>query len=1290
MGFLYPKGQSTTGQRLNAIQLNQSAYGNAVALVYGKTRIPPQLYWYGAFKTISHTEKQSGGKGGGGGSSTSFTYTAAVVLGLCEGAGTKVGTVYADKAQTTLGALGFTLFLGGSGPAPWSFLTTNVPSQAISYDHDMYVAAPALDLGDSAAMPNLNFEVTGLLPCVNLGLDESDPSDIILDYCTEPNHGAGFNYLSTTIHGTGLTTYQSYCRAMGFFLSPAETTQRPAVDFLTELLKMTNSEAVWSPGELRIVPYGDTTITANGRTYQPNLTPIYAFTDDDYIYTPDEDPVRVRLKPANEVFNIVRVEYLDRTHQYNTAIEEAKDEDDIRTNGERAKQTETLHAITDAATAKRVAQIILQRQLYVRTEFEFSVRADYSLLEPMDLVAINDISAGIVNQLVRIIAIGDDENDVFTITAEEMLTGPAHAPLYNTQAAAGYAANGNVAPGPVGTPVLFPAPPLLVGVNGGYEVWIGVTPSAGNTANWGGCQVYASLDGVSYSLMGNIYGAARTGQLTALLAATTDPDDTTTLHLAFANPTVTTGSLASGSQADEDNLRTLLWVDGEILSYRTATLTGAGAYDLLHMRRGKYGSAIAAHANLSRWARLDEKLFRLPYDPGMLGKTISFKFPSFNIYGRNLEDLSTTTVYPLLLKPVNFGQLLPNNATFVARGACATVGDKFFKMSPSSQAWDSDVRSIEAYSSGCVLKWRFGTDGAFNAMMGFNSDPLTDQSYVSIDFAVYGRNGASGAEVYESGTQVPGLFIPFTSATVFSMTYDGVGVRYFKDGTLFRGPITATNKVFFMDSSFYEPQSTVESVFFGLLSSGSSPRLISRGQCTTVGNTIQKVGGVNAWDSDCFSGESFTACALSFRCGLLDTQLMVGLNTDPASSNSYETIDYAFYCVGSPSPNPRIYVYESGVGFDMNMPYSVNTVFSIRYDGNWVRYYVNGVSVRERYAPKQTFFLDSSFASPGGSALDVEFGALNGATPAPYVAFGNCLVSDDKVFKNGGPVDWNSSVNSIAGFPQCHVQFKATQTNGYVMVALNSDPTTDTSYSSLDFAWYCTDSGLAIIYESGSNVPGIAFTYTTSTVFAITYDGANVRYYSDRVLLRTVPLGGATLFMDSSIYTPGAGFHALTFGPGATLPTIDTQELTNNAVSYSLSAFNAGPITLGASGGGASVTQVVRDVLLLVLIPQASDATLTVTAVYEQYQTGVSGPQFTTLAAVINGIRTQAARISYISTSAPFGIGAGEKIAQTWDFNYPANGVGWVTLEWHSFPPSFGGNGGGFDNVSLNLEFRKK
>lgn len=1010
-GLFGAKAQSTIDDRLNAIAINQSAYGGAIALTYGKTRVPMTLGWYGAFTATPHSEKV-GGKGGGGATHTSFTYSAAVVMLLGEGQVAGVGTVWADKAQVTLSDLGLTLFTGPGSQTTWSYLTTNYPSQAIPYDHTAYVANGAFQLGSSAGLPNLSFELKALLPYSAGTIDDAEPSAILIDYCTDANHGCGFNYLDSAINAAGTASYKAYCVAMGFFLSPSERSQRAAADFIREILTVTNSECVWSAGVLRVVPLADASASGNSRTYTPVLTPQYTFGDDDFLYEEGEGPVKVTRKAPAERFNIIRVEYLDRSNQYNTAIAEAKDANDIALNGERAAPTITLHCIVTTSVARQVAQIILQRQLYVVNSYAFKVRADYSLVEPLDYVALNDSVLGLSSKLVRITESEDSEDDEFSITAEEVLVGTAGAPVYDWQSAAGYAANYNASPGSIATPLIFSAPPLLVGTNGGYELWIAVS---GAGSLWGGCDVYMSMDNASYTFVGKISGAARYGTLTSTLATGTDPDTTHTLAVQLADTDL---SLVTGTAGDVANNRTLLYVDGEIMAYQTATLTGAGAYNLTTLRRGQYGSLPAAHSSGTKFARIDSALFRVPYDAGMVGQQAYFKFVSFNIYGGGYEQLASVSSYLKLLNSVNAGQVIQGSLTLIGRNA-AVVGNLAFKSGGTSGAWDADCYSAQSYLNGAFVSFRPG-DTSLTFMVGLNTDPTLDSGYTSLDFALFCDSGT--LKVYESGV---GIFSFSTYATSddLSVTYDGAVVRYLQNGVVLREVIAGPGKRFYFDSSFYHSQATVTDIRFGPYGTAAPVLFNARGNCVVSDTNAGKIGGSAAWDSDVYSIRGYATCHVSFKPNDTTGRLIIGLGTAPLTDASYTSVGYGWLC----NSGAALQIYESGSFIGSYGSFVATTVLAITYDGSTITYWKDGVSQRTLSVAGLTLYLDSSFEDPGAGVNSLRFGPTtnlavvdtsqigDGAATVTYIVEGDGSVATQAP-NAGASYLINAAGNAIVNF----------------------------------------------------------------------------------------------------------------------------------------------------------------------------------------------------------------------------------------------------------------------------------
>lgn len=644
---------SQSGPTYNALRIQTSTYGMVIPVVFGTMRITGNLIWAGDFIATPNSGGIGGGKGGlfggRGAGSTSYTYSSAVAIGLCEGPIISIGQVWADKSTYASLPAFLSLFLGSYGQAAWSYLTAHHAGQDLKYPGFAYVASPSLSMGTSDALPNMSFEVKGFN--IVAGLHDANPADIITGILTDTKYGLG---LSGSL--IDVTDYTNYCLAANLLLSPAFNQAKAANQHIQDLLDHTNATMILHDGAtLTVVPFGDTSMTANGTTWNPNVTPVYDLTDDDYIADSSADPIKVTRTSPADAYNDIKVEFLDRANNYNISTAEAKDQAAIDTYYLRPDQPKTMHYIADASIARTIAQLLLQRELYVRNEFDFRLGMDYCLLEPMDLVTLTDSALGLSKYPVRIVKIEENENWEFDITAEDFPAGTGHAATYGSQSGSGYAINYNVDPGDVNVPVIFVAPGILT--QSGYEIWLAVSGGA----NWGGCDVWVSSDNTTFAFAGRLYGPSRHGSTTATLASHADPDATNTLSVDLSS---SGGTLLSGTQADADADITLCLVGTELIAYETATLTSANHYDLTYLRRGQYNSPIASHAAATRFVRLDNQLLKVPYNSNLNGTELYFKFLSFNTWQGAQQGLGDVSPYTYV---IGAGLSYPPNVTgFVA------------------------------------------------------------------------------------------------------------------------------------------------------------------------------------------------------------------------------------------------------------------------------------------------------------------------------------------------------------------------------------------------------------------------------------------------------------------------------------------------------------------------------------------------------------------------------------------------------------------------------------------------
>src|SRR5579872_2415128 len=435
--------------RYAGIQVQTSSLGVTVPIVWGTARCKCNLVWYNNFQ--SKAQKAASGKGGA--TVTGYSYSADIILAICEGPISAIKTIYVDSkvytngAKTALAQVGLSMATGAVGQAVWSYLSSKYPNQALGYSGLCIAYASSYPLDTGAGTPQHNFEVISNFTVS--GLPDANPHDVITDFLTNSRYGLP-NWGTGLIDSITFGAYSTYCLAANLLISPVIDQARQASDFLKEIMMVTNSNLLWSEGLLKAVVYGDTQVTGNSTTFTPNLTPVYALTDDHFIPRADgDDPVHVEIEDQSDAYNIVQVEYLDRTNQYSTAIATANDAANITQFGRRKQDPTSLHSICDATVAQNVAQVLLQRTLYVRKQFKFTLSWQFALLEPGDIVTLTHPAMGLAAYAVRIIQIDEDEDGALELTAEDLLAGVSHAPLYPTQAPSGYLINQSIDPGGV-------------------------------------------------------------------------------------------------------------------------------------------------------------------------------------------------------------------------------------------------------------------------------------------------------------------------------------------------------------------------------------------------------------------------------------------------------------------------------------------------------------------------------------------------------------------------------------------------------------------------------------------------------------------------------------------------------------------------------------------------------------------------------------------------------------------------------------------------------------------------
>ena len=733
MGMFFRKPTPAIPE-FTGLQVQTSVNTLPIPIIYGTPRASGNLIYATNFYSVGNKNTQGGGKGllsSGKNANTSYTYFATLIMAIGEGPLGDVLVIFQDQQVFTLTnepSMAWIYFDGAANQAPWSYVVENWPADARSYARTAYLAGPNYPLDSSGTVPQFNFLIAGILQgtcplyrctetianpstpgystvTVNLDMD-ADPALVIADFLTNAQYGVpGFpaSLLDPdTFYSTGNASnlavgnncFQTYCQAAGFGFSSILNNSEQASSILERWAKLLGVAVVWTGAILKFIPYWDTPTQANPgydlgnemmiprKYFVPVTTALFSLTDDDYVQTKDnQDPVTYERIDTADVYNTVRLDFNDRTNLWNSNVSEAKDENDIELNGIRVDQLSSANEFSLEAFASNSAQVIVQRNTSVRNKYTFKLSWEFCVLDPMDIVQISDANLGLSSLPVRIVSIEEDDHFELTVIAEEFPIGAASPVTYPKQPYGGSVYNTNFPPQLVNTPFFFEptqqliqsqvlstsgitTPVIVIGLSAG--------PNGAFDQNFGGAQVYVSLDNITYSLLGAFTGVSTMGVTTASLSAYggPNPDTVDTLAVDMTESDSTLDSVDPASAAAGLSLCALN--DGnkvEILGYTTATLTGPNQYSLTGLYRGLYGTSAASFASGTQFLYLqDKRWFEAVLPQQYVGQTLYLKFPAFNIYHLAEQPFDVLVTYEYV--PTGSGVVpLPGNCFTQSLGA---------------------------------------------------------------------------------------------------------------------------------------------------------------------------------------------------------------------------------------------------------------------------------------------------------------------------------------------------------------------------------------------------------------------------------------------------------------------------------------------------------------------------------------------------------------------------------------------------------------------------------------------
>ena len=619
---------TTRADKIASFQATTCDFGTPLAICYGTSRRGPNLINWQDFTAREIVTRTKTGKNSSS-TTINYQYYTYLELALCEGTIAGVRRVWiGDQVYSSLGSsgVGFPLSLNpGNNPNPTAYMASHHPSIAVGY-RDMAYLYGFVFLGEnSASVPSYQFEIQGLLRSSGDGTD-ANPADVIIDLLDRLGY-AGY------ADSASFENYRQYCTGADLLIStPADafTNQKKCQEVIKEILTITNAYMFWSVDRFKIVPRDD---RARG-SWRPDTIIRYQLTPKQMATQENGSCVLYERKDSSEVYNRFGVSFTNRANNYEVETVFYEDTADISATGLRTANDFSAHWLHTTSRAVTVAEMQARINRTENVRYKFRLSWEFGLLEPGDLVTLTDPIIGLNNQLAMIESIDEDTQGLLSVTAirrDASASGLSYQiddPDYNI-------ISYNAEPGDVETPLMITPPADLVTSASGVELWIGLH---GQTAAWGGCNVYASTKDGAYEIYGRFNKSSNFGYTMTSLAAY---EHTVDVH--FSN--VGTVEILEGSAADAENCLTDIWINGECMAYTGAELIGANTYRLTGLIRGKYGTAILSHNIGEGFAMLDGSLFVVSLTKNLLGKMLYFKFTSANVFGNNLQELNDVDYY---------------------------------------------------------------------------------------------------------------------------------------------------------------------------------------------------------------------------------------------------------------------------------------------------------------------------------------------------------------------------------------------------------------------------------------------------------------------------------------------------------------------------------------------------------------------------------------------------------------------------------------------------------------------
>lgn len=388
--------------------------------------------------------------------------------------------------------------------------------------------------------------------------------------------------------------------------------------------------------------------------------------DNNHLVRTDQEkpPIKTTKGAAQDTYNLIRVNFIDRNLDYVQNQIEEGDEVDQDLNGLRLREFPPVFVMSERL-ARRIALRALWSNLYPRDTHAFTLGFKDADLEPGDIITLVD-SFSNINQICQIVKWEENVRGQFDVLAhQQFLNIPSLIPANVTSAqwdfvnnwdlsssytsiTSAYAFERTGAPNGLDYVKAFELP-LEYESGSSPRIRVGWLPKGPSR----GASIYVSPDGTTYASRGyNDIGPIGGRLLTALDAnplvpmvesvnvvlhpATEYSANSPVFYFNETLPEVTQSAMHVGMGN--------IWVGSEMLAYSGVSLVSQNTYRLDRVYRGWGGTVIGAHSSWDFFFRRDEGMFMYEYSAEDIGTTMHFKVVPVGFDGTEFDISSVTGV----------------------------------------------------------------------------------------------------------------------------------------------------------------------------------------------------------------------------------------------------------------------------------------------------------------------------------------------------------------------------------------------------------------------------------------------------------------------------------------------------------------------------------------------------------------------------------------------------------------------------------------------------------------------